>query len=967
MAGTSTRRSTRSVSNPPEEIHEDDMYDEELENIKKHIDFHNESDEDSEDEYILSSSDEEYDGKNGEEEYDDYDENYNFKDALKGASNFRVRNRREKISKSSKNYYKRKMMRADNRELDPEVRSNLSQANEAFVRKDFGTAETLYLEVIKKDAKNFTAFKALGEIYQAQGDFNKCCNYWLLAANIHPWDTEFWGQVAELSSELGYIDQAIYCYGRAITSDVRKSCDFILQRALLYQERKQFGKALEGFQKVRQLYPQDSNIIKYLASVYLEQKRLNDAINLYMKVLDNNIDPNKESGELFPKFDWAELNILLELHLQNHSWRMGLNVLKLTSRWIQNRTEETWWSEDEDLEFDTVQRFQVLDGLSEDQRVEAKDKAFELPIDIRFKLGCLRLGLKQKRVAMVSFDYLIDEQDVADLHFEAGKLLEEHGYYEDGLKFLTKAYEDEQFQGSLELTELLARCYFEVGDYKQSRYAYEELLQHDPNNLDFKLSLAESLLYLGENTRAQKLIIEVRQSRPKEEGADIEIDSETTENLSLIPNEFKKTHGKRKLTEQEREEIENNATRKLLEKYGRMQRLQEAVNNGDRIAISAWIQLASQLIEIFANVKSFFPRDKNRIFRGIIRYRRRKDMGLDEKLARTHNLYLGIVPDENNSRHTLTSKTEYRGLSYDQWFKIFAQYAILNSRYENKVDYADEIVDLALNVNVFIQDKRKENFLRTLKLVFAVGRGQIVESIFIQIRHFLNLNQFSPFIYKLFMCCYSAGINFWEQFSCYNHQKYFLRQLKGYDSNYTGKYVLGMATITADLSNVTIGKTHLDLIYVYANLLGGNKSYASTIFYLNRAYNDYNNDPILCLMIGLNHIHRSMQRLSTNRHIQLLQGISYIMEYKELRSINATKFELQEIEYNFGRFFHTIGLFTLAVKHYEKVLDMKNEFIGEGDEDYDLSWEAAYNLSLIYNINGNPKLAKKVIDDYLTV
>ena len=111
-------------------------------------------------------------------------------------------------------------------------------------------------------------------------------------------------------------------------------------------------------------------------------------------------------------------------------------------------------------------------------------------------------------------------------------------------------------------------------------------------------------------------------------------------------------------------------------------------------------------------------------------------MGLDEKLARTHNLYLGIVPDENNSRHTLTSKTEYRGLSYDQWFKIFAQYAILNSRYENKVDYADEIVDLALNVNVFIQDKRKENFLRTLKLVFAVGRGQIVESIFIQIRHF---------------------------------------------------------------------------------------------------------------------------------------------------------------------------------------------------------------------------------------
>ena len=53
------------------------------------------------------------------------------------------------------------MMRADNRELDPEVRSNLSQANEAFVRKDFGTAETLYLEVIKRCQK-FHSFQSLG-------------------------------------------------------------------------------------------------------------------------------------------------------------------------------------------------------------------------------------------------------------------------------------------------------------------------------------------------------------------------------------------------------------------------------------------------------------------------------------------------------------------------------------------------------------------------------------------------------------------------------------------------------------------------------------------------------------------------------------------------------------------------------------------------------------------------------------
>lgn len=95
-----------------------------------------------------------------------------------------------------------------------------------------------------------------------------------------------------------------------------------------------------------------------------------------------------------------------------------------------------------------------------------------------------------------------------------------------------------------------------------------------------------------------------------------------------------KSMARENLLNKRRNEIENNAKRKVLEKFGRMERLQESIDSGDRIAIGAWLQLASQLIEIFTNVKSFFPRDKNRTFNGIVRYRRRKDMGLDEKLAR---------------------------------------------------------------------------------------------------------------------------------------------------------------------------------------------------------------------------------------------------------------------------------------------------------------------------------------------
>ncbi|KAG7664201.1 TFC4 [[Candida] subhashii] len=944
--------------------------------------FQNEAEQDDDNEFedqqlVFDQSDDDDDDFifGDESEEDDYDENYNFKDALKSAGNFRVRNRREKLSTSAKSYYKRKMMRADNRELDPEVRSNLSKANEAFVRNDIQVAQNLYLEVIKKDPKNFSAYKTLGEIYKQQGKLNECCNYWLLAANIHPWDTQFWGNVAELSAELGHVDQAIYCYGRAITSDVKKSARYILQRALLYKERRQFGKALDGLQKVRILYPADSNIIKQLASVYVEQKRLNDAINLYMKVLDSNIHPDPDNKTSYPAFGWAELNILLELHIQHHSWRIGLNVLKLASRWIQNRTNETFWDEnDDDAEYDKERRPAILAKVKDaGLRREAESKFFDLPIDIRFKLGSLRLGLGQKEEAIHHFDFLLeDEEDIADLHFDAGKALEEHGYHEEALTFLTRATLNDEFNESPELINLLGKCFFEVGDYSQAKQAYETLLENEPTNLDFKLALAETLYHLGDDEKAQILIKEVQtannmsKERKGDQVEDIfEEDEEETNNLSLIKTQIRLRPKSAKLTEQERSEIENLATRKVLEKFGRMERLEESINSGDKTAVAAWMQLAAPLIEMFTSVKNFFPKDKNREFKGIVLYRRKKGMNIDERLARAYNLLEGITQDENYSRHTLTAKTEYRGLTYDQWFYIFAQYAILVSKFEKNNEYANEIVDIAMAGSVFIQDKKKEAFLKLLKLMIGIENDEHNTTVVSYIRYFLVTNQFSPFVCRLFFCCFSSGVYPWETFTSYNHQKFFLRQLKAYDSCALKKKITGMAMVTADVKNVKLTKDHPDLLYLYANLLGGSRSYSSSLVYLNRAYKRYNQDPMICLVMGLLHVHRAMQRLSSNRHIQLLQGISYILEYRDIRAKGATKYELQEIEYNLARLFHMLGLTSLAVPHYDKVLAMHDEFID--DPDYDLSFDAAYNLSLIYNISGNSQYARELTERYLTV
>lgn len=934
---------------------------------------------------FLSTDDEEYD-ENGILIEDDFDECYNFRDALRSAGNFRVHNKtRQEVS--SRSYWKRKMIRSSNRDLDPEVRHTLSQANEAFVRRDLQVSFSLYLDVIKKDPRNFSAYKTLGEICKLQGRLNECCNYWLLAANIHPWHTAFWASVAELSAELGHIDQAIYCYTRAITADVSKSARYILQRAVLYRDKKQYGRALEGFQRVHQIFPRDTAIVKNLASVYVEQKRLNDAINLYMRMLDYNINPGSLKHEQeYPEFGWAELNILLELYFLQHTWRVAVKVTKIAARWMQDRVGEAWWDDnDDDAEFDVMRRSDIVAALSDETlKKSATEKAFDLPIDIRFKLGILRLNMNLAQEAIHHFNFLLSEgEGIADLHFEAGRALEEAGHYEVALAFLTRASSSDEFRDKSELISLLGRCLLEVGDYAQAKQAFETLLHNQPSNLDHRIALAEALYHLGDLDGARNLLIQAAAKREKirmekealtdhdinDLGADQDEsvpEFDSSANSALIRNQtLIRSARSTKLTDSEKMEVETNAKHKVLEKYRRMNRLQESVDNGELVAIKAWIQLASQLIEMFMSVRSFFPRDRNRVFQGFVLHRRKKEMGIDEKLARLYNLYEGIVNDEYYTRQLLTSKTEYRGLSYTTWFDMFLQYILLLSKFDKNDSYALEIIEVAMSVNVFIQDKLKESLLWFARLIVGREMGDFSITVTNAIRHFLITNQFSPTVYRLFMCCFSSGVKAWEVSTNYNHQKYFLRQLKSYHSLLYGKKISGMAQIVADVKGVTFERESPDILYLYSNLLGGSRSYVSSLVYLNQVYREYNHDPIVCLVLGLAHVHRSMQRLSSNRHIQLLQGISYFIEYLELREKNATIYELQEVQYNFGRLFHMIGLSSLAIRHYKKVLSYHESL--EKDDPYDLLFETAYNMTLIYNLGGNGMLASELTKKYLVV
>ncbi|SCU99223.1 LAME_0G02322g1_1 [Lachancea meyersii CBS 8951] len=956
-------------------------------------------------------------GEYSDDEYDEQD----FMDAIREANNFKVK--RKNKSKRKTNNAAQGRPRRD-RSLDPEVAQLLSEANEAFVRNDTQVAEQLYNQVIRKDAKNFAAYKTLGDIYQIQGRFNDCCNSWFLAAHLNPSDWGFWKVVATLSSDLGHVRQAIYCYTRALRMN-NEEWDCVYGRAMLYKSTGQLGRALEGFQRLYNHSPTDGNLLRELAVLYVDYNRINEAINLYIKVFDANVEKRKaiisaaedavesseessgefnddsrpeidEDSEDFKKypnikwrrinkkyrcidFDWSSLNILAELFLKQSGENAGIKIIKRCARWIQRRENQTFWdSVSDDSEFDE-RRFK--NSRYESLPQAEKEKPFVLPIDIRVRLGLLRLSGKHVLEAVNHFQALYDESfvDITDLYFEVACALTKAEKYPEAIEFFTPLLQISDFC-TVDVYNPLSRCYKEVEDYRNAKIMFEKLVELNPDDLETKLTLAEIHYHLDDQDTFNALLLEVLEAR-KQQDADAQkilssVDNESLQDsVDAVAADFGKplledTHMKKPAvkkkrtpqdTERERRDREKRITTKVLDKYNKLKIYQEGMEKGNEYQTTLWIDTASDLIDVFSSVKNFFVKSRSKKFVGIIKRTRKYNKVIDYKIKRLSklsegdNLLDGLPLLEE--RVFLTSSTELRGLTYQQWFELFMKLSLVISKLQSAADGLS-IIETAQEVNVFIQDNARAKMMKFIKLAIVLQMGdeeELVESL----RGVLNQFQFNRKVLQNFMFSLAQGQMASNILSSTVQQKFFLRQLKAFDSIRYDQHVAGQASVTNKKVVNPDRRKSPYLHYIYAMLLYSSKGFLLALQYLNRLQPELQLDPMVNLMMGLAHLHRSMQRLTASRHIQILHGLQFLYQYHEIRSTKYSVIERQEADYNIGRAFHLLGLFSIAVRYYNQVLD-----------DYDdikLKRHAAYNCILIYNESGNSELANSLMEQYLSI
>lgn len=274
--------------------------------------------------------------------------------------------------------------------------------------------------------------------------------------------------------------------------------------------------------------------------------------------------------------------------------------------------------------------------------------------------------------------------------------------------------------------------------------------------------------------------------------------------------------------------------------------------------------------------------------------------------------------------------------------------------------------------------------------------------------------QFVTDTYRLFaMLSNLAGDPHKSLFHSSPNMKFMLRQIKAMDFTLPGDiskprprqsvWKERAALSTKNDAGEPIPAEELDvaLLVLYGHILYSGNSFYPALNYFFRAYALDDQNPAVLLSIGLCFIHHSMKRQADNRHYLIMQGLSFMDEYRRVREKPGTPLqEKQEMEFNFARVWHSLGLLHLAINGYQRVLDLGKEIQEEnqqlvenhagdsGDNDMvmgeadtaplystqesrrfveDFSPEAAYALQCIHVLSGDSKTAKSVTDQWLIV
>lgn len=779
-------------------------------------------------------------------------------------------------------------------QINEDGRIFLNLAQKEYAAGNHEDAILLIEEAIVSDPRSRLPYILLDVVHSDLGNESAALKAKIAAAIAGSISPDDWADVAVRSVDQGLYDQAVPFYIRAIELDPEEP-SYRINLAQVYLKVDQPQRAISTMKRLHKIYPANPTYTSELAKLYLDYDRTEDAVLLYEDILIDNLKAVALDPTKLQPFGWSELNVLCELYDRNRNWMDAISTIKKVSRWLLDRGSEIWWSDiPNDSEFDE-RRFSVR--RFKNSPFSKDPSKYELPLDIRCKLLIFRLEMEDYEEAMIHANFLLEApvETYPDLFWDAGNRFMKHRKYKTAYELFSALLESTE-EPPTEILQATGKCEMELGMWKEAHDHFNHILENDSECVEALVALGEISYALDDVPMAKdylerlRVVMEARRLRgdqeqpiaeeaPRPSGAFIE-------NVPRPPRKYKKV-----MSQREREKLKKELRDEMLKEYRELQNEWSLISNNisDVSAINNWKQIAYRMVGRALSMRVFTFGKKMQLFLhtenetgkeledrlSMLASRIKQneidqdvgDDGDDIEYSEEENDGDTEIPDvKGKSRFRNPATATIRGLTVEVWRSIFMWLALVIAAY-NDISDSYQVLLAAKGIKL-LRGNTGDRILHLVHLsasYLAHDLAGVIE----MTRYFLSTHElvYVNDAYRLLFATIGTSVKSVEVFRAQPVQKYYYRRVKLLENHHK-----------------TQGKPQSVIpmvILAYSYMI--NKTFSSALDVLHNAEKIAPRDPLILLSISICNVIRSMSRLSSNRHVQVLQGLSYLMKYIDCR------------------------------------------------------------------------------------
>lgn len=415
-------------------------------------------------------------------------------------------------------------------ELNPEHSQLYNNLGTCYVT--VGNLDKAYENFIKAssiDSENSITYFNIASILQLQNKHEQACEYFEKAYLIEPQDS-YLTALALSEVKCKKFDKAIQHYKTLVSHHPEKP-NFQYNLACCYDAVGEYANAVVILAHLVLLNPKSVSMLRKLASIYLKTGKYMSAKELYEKILlQGNV-----SYEIYYEFanicaktndlDKAEkiLKKVVELNPEFAKAHKDLGVLYLNKRLFDYAEDEfnsalKYAPDDFDVLFEYANFLHATTDFKKSD--EYYQKALQIQPENYNALGFSALN----KMLMDDLDKAYEQIEKVltkvtnngFMYFIAGKIKFLQGDIETAKMYFVKSYELEKVQDT---ENMLALCYFEMGEFEQANNIFKHMLEHSPLNVNLLLNSAKCYEKMNDRDSALETLDKIVDAFPECEEA----------------------------------------------------------------------------------------------------------------------------------------------------------------------------------------------------------------------------------------------------------------------------------------------------------------------------------------------------------------------------------------------------------------------------------------------------------------